>query len=180
MRRIRKWKGGIDLSIKQQTIIGWAILLTVTAVLCFLFIPQKRQETIQYQAVQISSDGQILNECTFRWDATTKKKRLQKEAHYNYIHLTVSNLYDFNTSMYNNDTFSFYSHPDADHEITSFTFSLKSANDWCHVTVIRSLDRQWCILSVKETSEKIYYFIGTADPDMDPMEIYQEYPTYFQ
>ena len=168
------------MSERAKTIMGWAILLAVIVSLCLLLIPKKRQESISYQAVQISQEGEILTECTLTWEGKIQKKRFRKESHYSYIAMTVSEQYDFDTETYTNDEFSFWTHPEEHYEYISLAFYHDTIQSFCAARFYRNLEQGWCILIVRDPSGESNYFIGTTHPDLDPMEIYQQHTALFQ
>lgn len=168
------------MSERKLSLVFWISAFLIVATVCFLLIPHKRQESITYEAVEISSDGQILNNYTVHWNATIRKKRLPKDSHYSYIELTVPDLYNFNTSHYTDTEFSFWRHPDSDHEYLGIMFFNQQFSDFSQVSVYRDLEQKWCIFVVMEPTGETKYLIGTTDPNLDPLEIYAQHRSYFQ
>ena len=152
------------------------LALIVTAVV--LLTPSEKQQQLSFTGVKIDNKGQVLDECSITWNTTYKDGPLSDPTYYE-VSAAIEDHYDLPYSLSTGDPLTVTSLSDWDFDQIQGSVYFAEINRYCPVQYIIAHDQSWCIVIVSDPSEGAAYFIGTADPSLDPTTIYRDYYYYF-
>ena len=150
-----------------------ALVAIIAAAICLL--PLRKQMDLTFHGVQLSSDGTVVKECDMDLHAI-RNDYLFRRDNYKSIEITVPG-YQLDTSGYRGQNIDYMTIPEWPFEYVVFSDFIETHA--CPISICLDSERQWCAVKVNLPSDESLYFIGSTDPDIDPLDIWEQYISDF-
>lgn len=171
---------------KRIFVITSCVLIVSILATAFCFWPMKKHEVLEFQAVQVTADGTIMEHCTIAWDGETKANIFQYPRYIG-IRLNISNFGEIyyttvdNGGMLTGDYIKPITNMDKNSNLEGY--SIHQDNDSIQYLttayVYLTTDRTVCLVKINDAPERWHYYIGTTDSDIDLTKLCEEYKGFF-